>query len=782
MRKAIVIFTTIISLLGPIASLNAQNLFLPEQNNKRIDAIIYQLNNNQAAKEQIEDILEYTSTLQNELNTIQKQYVSQQEVLQKKLDALGPKPENAKTEPESITIQRQSLKLQEDKLKAEIAQAAFLSAKIDEINNLILKNRNKELLNNISVKQSSIFHPQEFINSLREFGRFVFNLSKSPLIWYQNLPPKSQTKVKEQFFFAALSVVATLFISIFISFYLQRSLGYRTSIEHPNYWQKIRTAGWMFIAKSIVPASTLGIIFFWFYDNKSINNNAFGLLLHNIIFYFAYYCITTAVISIIFTPTSSKWRLIEVADSKAQKIYSALIFSTIAICFISFFQSVANQTESSEATIYSLNIFANATKALCIILVSKIALYDNTPLSEDELSENTAIAGLSLSSKISLLISFSMLIAFGLSLGGYIRLSEYIINHFIYSIVVIGIFYIFGKLFFWICHRILLMRFWLKTFRISHKSLSKGEFWLGLLLTPILWFTCLLTLLAVWGVPVDLLLARVKSFLIGFNIGGIHISIYSILLGIISFFVFLSLFKVLKNSFSNGNLSKIEMDDGIRNSIVSSINFLGFIISGILAIAVMGGSLSSIAIIAGALSFGVGLGLQNMVGNLAAGMTILWERPIKLGDWVIINDQEGIVKQIKMRCTILETWDKTTVIIPNSDILSKSLVNYTYKGKSGRVAIKMSVGYESNVKQIRENLLEIASTNEDISDTPAPSVTFSNLGAGLEFQLNCYTDNIFKRAEIGNDLREKIITRFQELNIEMPASPATVCLEDRRKD
>ena len=123
MRKAIVIFTIIISLFGSIASLNAQNLFLPEQNNKRIDAIIYQLNNNQPAKEQIEDILEYTSTLQNELNTIQKQYVSQQEVLQKKLDALGPKPENAKTEPESITSQRQSLNLQEDKLKAQTAQA-----------------------------------------------------------------------------------------------------------------------------------------------------------------------------------------------------------------------------------------------------------------------------------------------------------------------------------------------------------------------------------------------------------------------------------------------------------------------------------------------------------------------------------------------------------------------------------------------------------------------------------------------------------------------------------
>ena len=109
------------------------------------------------------------------------------------------------------------------------------------------------------------------------------------------------------------------------------------------------------------------------------------------------------------------------ADSKAQKIHLALVYSTIAACFISFFQSIADQTGSPETTIYSLNIFANITKALCIIFVSKIALYDNTPLSEDELSEEAAITSLSLSSKISLLISLSMIIAFILSLCGYRR-------------------------------------------------------------------------------------------------------------------------------------------------------------------------------------------------------------------------------------------------------------------------------------------------------------------------------------------------------------------------
>ena len=275
--------------------------------------------------------------------------------------------------------------------------------------------------------------------------------------------------------------------------------------------------------------------------------------------------------------------------------------------------------------------------------------------------------------------------------------------------------------------------------------------------------------MAVWGVSVDLLLARVKSFLVGFNIGGIHISITSILLGLLSFFILISLFKILKNSFINGKLSKIEMDSGVRNSIVSSISFLGFIISGLIAIAVMGGSLSSITIIAGALSFGVGLGLQNMVSNLAAGMIILWERPIKIGDWVIINGQEGIVRKINIRSTELETWDKSAVIIPNSDIIAKSLINYTYYGRTGRIIVKISVDYKSNITQVQQTLLEIAVSNPDVLTLPAPSVSFTNLGEkSLEFQLNCYTADVFKRSAISNDLRQKIVNRFQDLKINIP--------------
>ncbi|MFR1031724.1 MAG: mechanosensitive ion channel family protein [Alphaproteobacteria bacterium] len=151
------------------------------------------------------------------------------------------------------------------------------------------------------------------------------------------------------------------------------------------------------------------------------------------------------------------------------------------------------------------------------------------------------------------------------------------------------------------------------------------------------------------------------------------------------------------------------MDEGVRNSVVTSIGFIGFVFSLILGIAVMGGSFGSIAIIAGALSFGAGLGLQNIVSNLVAGLTILFERPIKLGDWVIINGQEGIVKQISMRSTTLESGNKASIII-QPDILS-SPINMTCANRMGRAEITVGVDYDSDIALVRQTLLDIATEN-----------------------------------------------------------------------
>lgn len=747
------------------------------QTDKQLDSLTTKLNAGKISPDKTTDILQNLTQTQDDLVRLKQQYNAELASIQKKIAALGPAPEKEGNEPSAIARQRKELTAQADASKAQIAQAGLLSAKIDEINSLILKIRNRRLLNNILAKQSSIFHPQEFWDSLNVFAGFVFELVKSPFSWYQGLSADRKTTVNNNLLIVFVAMLAALAAAYIISRFIKRRLGYKRDIERPDYSQKVRAAIWMFIARGAIPAAIIGAFLLWLKQNALVNTDSFGLLLNTAALYLLYYYLSKAVVKVSFSPFNSKWRIIEINDDRAYAASSALIFSAAAICIVSFFQDLATQMNYDSSIIYSLKIFANAVKAFCIIWVARKALYDNKTLTDDQISADTPIADLSLSSKVSLFLTFASILAFLPSLFGYIRLSEYIINRSIISAVVLVVLYIVDKLIRGLIHRILLLRFWVLTFRISRRTLVKTEFWFGLLLTPIIWIFGFLVLLAVWGVSVDLLLARVKSFLIGFNIGGVHISISSILLGIIAFIILLSLFKMLKQSFLTGSLSKIEMSPGVRNSVVSSIGFLGFIISGILAIAVMGGSLSSIAIIAGALSFGVGLGLQNMVSNLAAGMTILWERPIKIGDWVVINGQEGIVSKINMRSTELETFDKSTIIIPNSDILSKSLTNYTYSGRMGRLVLKINVSESTDIDAFKTALLEIASTNSDVLASPPPQISLNNLGGGnIEFQLNLYTADVFKRSNIATDLREKIIRQFAQASDNNTKAPVISAL------
>lgn len=738
--------------------------------NADLDKLAARLNSGKVTAKETSDDLQKINNTQDAVIQSKLQTTALLDTLQKKINALGAAPENGAKEAPAIAKQRKEFNTQADNYKAQIAQADLIKTKIEELNSLILKIRNQELLNNILVKQSSILHPQEFWASLVSFATFVYELAKSPLSWYTGLSAADQTTVKSNLLFVGLAMLVSLLLAFYLSRYIKRWFGYKKNIERPDYSQKVRAALWMLVARGLIPAAIIGAFLIWLKNNSIINAGAFGLFLKTAAVYLLYYYLSKAIVRVIFTAHNDAWRIIEVSNDKAISISSALIFSIAAICIVSFFQSLAAEMEYNSDIVYSLKIFANAVKAFCIILVSKRFLYNNKSLSDDELvNDEDEVTELSTSSKASLAITFFMIIAFSLSLFGYIRLSEFIVNRFIVSALVISAFYIFDKLIRVLFHQILLFKFWIRIFRINRRTLVKTEFWFGLFLTPFLFILAALVLLAVWGVSVDILIRNVKNFLVGFNIGGMYISITSILLGIICFFVAMALFKMLRNSIMNGKLSKIEMDDGVRNSLISAIGFLGFIFSALLAIAVMGGSLSSIAIIAGALSFGAGLGLQNMVSNLVAGMTILFERPIKIGDWVIINGQEGIVKQINMRSTALETWSKADVIIPNSDILSKSLVNLTYSNRMGRVEIVVGVDYDSNIELVKKTLLEIAQDTANVADNPPPSVAFVALAdSSLNFQLNAYTTNVYNKAGIANSIREEIIKRFKALNINIP--------------
>ena len=166
---------------------------------------------------------------------------------------------------------------------------------------------------------------------------------------------------------------------------------------------------------------------------------------------------------------------------------------------------------------------------------------------------------------------------------------------------------------------------------------------------------------------------------------------------------------------------------------------------------------------------GVALGLQNEKNNFVPGIILLFERPIKVGDWVIIDGEEGKIKQINIRSTEVETFKRASMIIPNANLLSTTVTNLTHGNNWARYAIGVGVAYGSDTDKVREILLECAYANKKVLKKPEPYVIFKDFGAcSLEFELRVYVSDIWAGWVVPSDLRFAINKRFAEEGIEIP--------------
>ena len=699
---------------------------------------------------------------------ITKRAVQENELLEatQQLAALGEAPTEGAIEPTDIAKKRKEINKTIDRYKSFIADCDLMINKVDTLNSRILSLRNTSLWNTLKVREQSIMHPKMFYDSLVGFTTFMADILKSPWTWYIGLTDNQKTDMRIYVLKAGMTMCCAVFIAVFVGLYIRRRFGYRTHIENPTYIQKVSSGLWLFIARGLLPAGVLGAFIFWVNNYNLLADTPFGIFLKVCAAYVLATCLLQAITKSVFTPKrGQKWRLIEMSDEKAKALCHTLLISIILICFVSFLQSMARRTDMTMEMEYAIKVIANLVKAACVILVAGRIFYKPSIQTESPSDDEPTSMG----SKIGTFITLTMLITFVLSLFGYIRLSEFILNRFIISIIFGGTVFIIYQVIKVMLHQILKIKYWQHSLHMSKKFMSKTEFWITFLIAPVFLFVAIFFLLGIWGVSIDILLQSAKKILTGFYIGDMKISLVSIFTGIGAFLASLFAFKMIKNSLQSGKLSQIEMDPGIRNSFIAGIGFLGSIISVLVALVVMGGSLKGLTLIAGALSLGAGLGLQNVVSNFVSGIILLFERPIKIGDWVIIAGQEGTVKRINIRSTVLETFTKSDVIIPNADILSGTLINMTHDSKFGRVDIMIGVAYHSDVNLVKKILLEIPQENKKVLQKPQPFVTFTDFGASsLDFKLSCYTSDITNRASISTDLRERILARFREYNIEIP--------------
>ncbi|UCG14915.1 MAG: mechanosensitive ion channel [Deltaproteobacteria bacterium] len=212
-----------------------------------------------------------------------------------------------------------------------------------------------------------------------------------------------------------------------------------------------------------------------------------------------------------------------------------------------------------------------------------------------------------------------------------------------------------------------------------------------------------------------------------------------------------------------------KLERGAQISMARLVHY-GFVLVGFLfALAVLGFDLKNITIIGGALGVGIGFGLQQVVNNFVCGIILLFERPISVGDYIELGGQWAEIKKIGLRSTIVQNFDRADLVIPNSDLFTNQVINWTRSDRLARLKLPVGVAYGSDVPLVMKILQECAAENESVAKSPEPRVIFMGFGdSSLDFELRFYLLDIDKWYVTRSDIVQEIERKFRESEVQIP--------------
>jgi len=278
-----------------------------------------------------------------------------------------------------------------------------------------------------------------------------------------------------------------------------------------------------------------------------------------------------------------------------------------------------------------------------------------------------------------------------------------------------------------------------------------------------------------FGASAGDILKRVTSTQSIFTLGQVSISPGAIFGSVGLFVLGLVATRAVRGWLEKRYLPKTRMDIGVRTSLSALFSYLGVGLALLLAFAYLGLSFSQITLFASALSVGIGFGLQSIIGNFVSGLILLVERPVKVGDWVAIGDLEGDVRAINIRATEIDMWDRSKLIVPNSELVSKTVRNVTHAGALGRVRIVLHLDASVDPEAVRTLVMGHLTAHPDILDQPAPAVFFTDVKDGnLEFTVIAYVPSPRRAFSAKSELLFQIVPDLKARGMNLASSNAVV--------
>lgn len=319
-------------------------------------------------------------------------------------------------------------------------------------------------------------------------------------------------------------------------------------------------------------------------------------------------------------------------------------------------------------------------------------------------------------------------------------------------------------------------------FGIKPRSVELIGTLLSAVIRVLLILVVILPLLGPWGIFAADFMDVVREAVFGFRVGDITISLGAIisafLLVLVGIFVTRAAQRWLQTSF----LPRTSLEPSLQHSVSTIFGYLGVMIAIAVALGALGIDLQKITLVAGALSIGIGFGLQSVVSNFVSGLILLTERPIRVGDMIVVKGEEGFVRRIRVRATEIETFERASVIVPNSELITGVVKNWTHANTLGRIIVNVNVAYDSDVERARDILLAIAREHPQVLQSPPPVAQIAGFGDyAVKLELIGVVGNVTQAGAVKSDIFFSILHRYREAGIEIPYPQQETRSRDSRR-
>ena len=691
-----------------------------------------------------------------------------------RLDQLGPKPAaGAPAEALEVASEREDQQKLFNEIDGRLKRARLLAVDIEDTQNRI-NSRRRDLFRHALFAQSfSILNPNLWIAALAELPR-EFVASSTILMDWISLSRAQLEGWKWAAFLAGLMAIAAA--SIGFGILARRVLSREDHEAQPSRLLRAFSALWVAMIIAAVPIAAVQLLLALM-STFNLSNVRLMPLLSSLAGGVALVATTMGFVRGVVAPDRPNWRILDIGDRVAGRVEWIAVTVALIVAITRLIDAFDDVISASVP----VSVLVRGLSAILVAAVMSSGLYGL--LQSEDVIDEECLGPIVTAPKrdwygvIRIAAWICILLILGAVAIGYVAFAAFLIDQMVWVAFV-------GTLAFLI--QILVNdgfeialqphapigRGLISSLGLRRESLDQISVLVTGLANLALFVGVLILALAPWGVESDDMMGAMKAAFFGFQLGDVTISLSTLVLAMVLFAGAIGATRVVQHWLEVKFLPRTQLDIGLRNSIRTSIGYLGFMIAASLALANLGLSFERIAIVAGALSVGIGFGLQSIVNNFVSGLILLWERAIRVGDLVYVGDEQGHVRRINVRSTEIETADRAMMIVPNSNLVSGVVKNWVRADRIGRVKIALSLDPKSDPEEVRAMLQACAKAHGSVMQMPAPIIFFTGISeANLKFEFICFVADVEIAGRVKSDLHFAIHKAMAKLGMKAKDDP-----------